>query len=219
MRRPLTGDGASSLLMFTGGDAYDPVLGRTYNEIGGEARSMHKCQGMSQLLPLPGVSARLRPGPRGYRLRDTVLPGGVNRHDRELFDGVDTALASLARFAGAQPPAGADRRPRRASRRRAPTRRAAFDAEGIAAAVAAAGRAGSTAVRALRAELARMRSRRRGALRDRHPAGAEGGAVRARRCCSPPTCGSRRSPTTASSWPGSRCRSTLIAANRGDARR
>src|SRR5713226_3498064 len=29
---------------------YDPLLGKTYSEIGSEARSMHKCQGMGQLL-------------------------------------------------------------------------------------------------------------------------------------------------------------------------
>ena len=52
-QQPLAGEGASKPLAFTGGEAYDPVLGRTYNEISGEARSMHKCQGMSQLLPLP----------------------------------------------------------------------------------------------------------------------------------------------------------------------
>ncbi len=34
--------------------AFDPLLGRTYSEIGLEARSMHKCQGTSQLLLLPG---------------------------------------------------------------------------------------------------------------------------------------------------------------------
>src|SRR5215218_5486991 len=36
---------------------YDPLLGRTYNEIGTEARSMHKCQGMAQLLSLPGPTS------------------------------------------------------------------------------------------------------------------------------------------------------------------
>ena len=104
----LQGDGASSLFSFTGGESYDPLLGRTCNEIAGEARSMHKCQGMSQLLPLPGVSEGFGPpgGPRGYRLRDTVLPGGVNRPDAEMFDGVDTSLAGLVAYAGASPPAG-----------------------------------------------------------------------------------------------------------------
>ncbi|HTD62306.1 MAG TPA: PIG-L family deacetylase, partial [Gemmatimonadaceae bacterium] len=30
--------------------SYDPLLGKSYSEIGTEARSMHKCQGMAQLL-------------------------------------------------------------------------------------------------------------------------------------------------------------------------
>src|SRR5436305_496884 len=33
--------------------SYDPLLGKTYAEIGSEGRSMHKCQGMGQLLSLP----------------------------------------------------------------------------------------------------------------------------------------------------------------------
>ena len=71
---------ASAILPFTGGEAYDPILGRTYAEIGGEARSMHKCQGMSQLLPLPAAERQQGfGGSRGYRLHDTVLPDGVNR--------------------------------------------------------------------------------------------------------------------------------------------
>ncbi|HVI84399.1 MAG TPA: PIG-L family deacetylase, partial [bacterium] len=35
--------------------AYDPLLGRTYAEIGNDARSNHKCQGMGGLPPLPGA--------------------------------------------------------------------------------------------------------------------------------------------------------------------
>lgn len=94
---------ASIPLNFTGGDVFDPVLGRTYNEIAGEARSQHKCQGMSQLLPLPaGGGGPMGPGGvRAYRLRDSVLEGGVARPEKEIFDGVDTSLRSLARFAGA----------------------------------------------------------------------------------------------------------------------
>ena len=97
-----------SPLNFTGGDGFDPVLGRTYNEIGGEARSMHKCQGMSQLLPLaaPIGGGGFNPGGvRAYRLRDSVLEGGVSRPEREIFDGIDTSLRSLTRFAGAGAPA------------------------------------------------------------------------------------------------------------------
>ena len=110
---------ADRVLNFTGGDVFDPVLGRTYNEIGGEARSMHKCQGMSQLLPLPastgggGFGAGGGPGGvRAYRLRDTVLDGGVARTEREIFDGVDTGLRSLLSFAPGAPAelgAGLDR--------------------------------------------------------------------------------------------------------------
>ena len=43
---------------------YDPLLGKTYAEIGTEARSMHKCQGMAQLLALPGPSAPTLPARR-----------------------------------------------------------------------------------------------------------------------------------------------------------
>ena len=35
---------------------FDAALGRSYAELGLEARSMHKCQGTSQLLLLPGQS-------------------------------------------------------------------------------------------------------------------------------------------------------------------
>ena len=48
---------------------YDPLLGRTYAEIGTEARSMHKCQGMAQLLSLPG------PAPSTFELVESTLPG------------------------------------------------------------------------------------------------------------------------------------------------
>ena len=148
----LTGEGASQLLMFRGGDTYDPILGRTCNEIAGEARSMHKCQGMSQLLPLPGVSEGFGSGPRAYRLRDTVLAGGVNRADPEMFDGVDTALSSLAAYAGAQPPAELVAGLTRIASSVADAR-AAVAAKGSGAAVAPLA-AGLEAVRGLRKALA-----------------------------------------------------------------
>ena len=150
----LTGEGASQLFLFTGGDTYDPILGRTCNEIAGEARSMHKCQGMSQLLPLPGVTEGFGSGPRAYRLRDTVLPGGVNRPDPEMFDGVDTALSSLAGYAGGQPPAALTAGLTRIASSVADAR-AALAAKGSAAAVAPLA-AGLRAVRGLRTELAGM---------------------------------------------------------------
>jgi LmbE family N-acetylglucosaminyl deacetylase len=77
---------------------FDSLLGRTYAEIGSHARSMHKCQGMSPLVRLPGpASAR-------YRLIETTLPGQADVPERSLFDGVDRSIEGLARFAGSQPP-------------------------------------------------------------------------------------------------------------------
>ena len=77
---------------------FDSVLGRTYSELGIEARSMHKCQGTSQLLPLPGQSVN-----RTYRLRDSVI-GQPGVAPASLFEGIDTTLPGLARFAGEQTP-------------------------------------------------------------------------------------------------------------------
>src|SRR5712671_2773901 len=48
---------------------YDPLLGRTYSEIGTEARSMHKCQGQAQLLALPGPSSTT------YQLAESPIAG------------------------------------------------------------------------------------------------------------------------------------------------
>ncbi|MEE2790095.1 MAG: PIG-L family deacetylase [Acidobacteriota bacterium] len=77
---------------------FDPLLGRTFAEIGSEARSMHKCQGMSPLVMLPGsASAR-------YRLAETVIPGHMEAFERSLFDGVNTSIEGLSRFAGPEPP-------------------------------------------------------------------------------------------------------------------
>ena len=74
--------------------SFDPVLGRSYAELGLEARSMHKCQGTSQLLLLPGQSQN-----RTYRLQDSRLDAG-NAAPKDLFDGIDTSLVGLTRFAG-----------------------------------------------------------------------------------------------------------------------
>ena len=79
---------------------YDTLLGRTYAEIGSHARSMHKCQGTSPLIMLPGQAAA------SYRLTDTSIPGWVANDESSLFDGVDTSIEGLARFAGTSPPSG-----------------------------------------------------------------------------------------------------------------
>jgi hypothetical protein len=141
--------------MFQGGPQYDSVLGRTYNEMAGEARSMHKCQGMTQLLPLPGDGGRMGPGSiRAYRLRDTVLPDGVDRTEADPFDGVDTSLASLAGYAGATPPAALVSGLATIAGH-VQTARRALGVEGSAGTVPALA-SGLTAVRALRRDLAGM---------------------------------------------------------------
>src|SRR5258708_14521653 len=78
---------------------YDPLLGKTYNEIGSEARSMHKCQGMGQLLSLPAPASFAT-----YQLDETTLLAQMQKDETSLFDGVDSSLASLARLAGARAP-------------------------------------------------------------------------------------------------------------------
>jgi LmbE family N-acetylglucosaminyl deacetylase len=77
---------------------FEPLLGRTFVELGIEARSMHKCQGTSQLLPLPGAT-----GARTYRLQDTVI-GQAGVAPPSMFDGIDTSLTGLVRFAGSAAP-------------------------------------------------------------------------------------------------------------------
>ena len=79
---------------------YDTLLGRTYAEIGSHARSMHKCQGTSPLIRLPG------PATASYRLVHTSIPGQADRDESSLFDGIDTSIEGLARFAGPRPPSG-----------------------------------------------------------------------------------------------------------------
>ena len=78
---------------------YDPLLGATWAEIGSRARGMHKCQGMSQFVALSSGAAGGR-----YRLAETTL-AERSAAETSLFDGVDTTIAGLARFAGANPPA------------------------------------------------------------------------------------------------------------------
>src|SRR5436190_2906150 len=56
---------------------YDSLLGKTYAEIGSEARSMHKCQGMGQLLPLPTPSST-----SSYQLDESLVPGRMQKDER-----------------------------------------------------------------------------------------------------------------------------------------
>jgi LmbE family N-acetylglucosaminyl deacetylase len=80
---------------------YDQLLGKTYNEIGSEARSMHKCQGMGQLLSLPAPATAFA---ASYQLVETTLPAQMQKDETSLFEGVDSSVQSLAKFAGARAP-------------------------------------------------------------------------------------------------------------------
>ena len=73
---------------------YDSLLGRTYAEIGSLARSMHKSQGMAQLIRLPGPAAAR------YRLADSIIAGQAGIAETSLFDDVDTTIAGLAQYVG-----------------------------------------------------------------------------------------------------------------------
>ena len=134
---------------------YDPLLGRTYAEIGTDARSNHKCQGTTGLPPLPGfANGRGGFGSQGFTLIDSKIPGQVDKTETSLFDGIDTRLEALAQYAGPNPPAAlTEGLARMASD--AKTARDAFDA-GNDSATAAPIEAGLTAVRALRAQLPSM---------------------------------------------------------------
>jgi len=138
---------------------YDELLGRTYAEIGADARSNHKCQGASGLPPLPGFGGgRGGPGAGGqlqYQLVDSTIPGQMQKDESGLFDDVDVSLAGIAQFAGANPP-DALTSGLAAIVDRAATARRAFDA-GDDAATAAPIEAGLAAIRALRGQLASMR--------------------------------------------------------------
>ncbi len=129
------------------GNQFDPLIGRTYNELGSEARAMHMCQGMPQLVSLPG------PQPRAYVLHDTVLPQPKAEQNADLFAGIDTGLRSLARYGrGGSPALGLAIEALEGQVRNA---RMAFDAKGVAGARAALPQV-LTTVRALRAQLVNM---------------------------------------------------------------
>jgi LmbE family N-acetylglucosaminyl deacetylase len=72
---------------------YDPILGRSYYQVGTEARSSHKCQGMAQLRALPGSRHSM------WKLEDSVID--VAAEERDLFEGIPTGLDRLEQLSGA----------------------------------------------------------------------------------------------------------------------
>ncbi|SPE40690.1 LmbE family protein (fragment) [Candidatus Sulfopaludibacter sp. SbA3] len=127
--------------------SYDPLLGRTYSEIGSDARSYHKC-----LAPLAGgAGGRGGRGGGGYQLMESSIAGQVGKDETSLFDGIDTSLTAVAQYAGPNPPQAlvAGLAAVMAEGRKAQSAFAAGNDAGTAPPV----EAGLTAIRALRAQL------------------------------------------------------------------
>jgi LmbE family N-acetylglucosaminyl deacetylase len=141
-------------------ETYDPLLGRTYADIGADARGSHKCQGVGGGGGRgPGFGGGGRGpagfgGGRGYSLIDTTISGELGKQEKSLFDGIDTSLTSIAQYAGDNPPAAltAGLATIFGEARLAQNRFAEGDDAGTADPV----EAGLAAVRALREELPSM---------------------------------------------------------------
>jgi hypothetical protein len=76
---------------------YDPLLGLTWQELGSLARTMHRCQGASQLEADPGPAEGI------YTLVDEFASSQSERRaerpEADILDGIDTTVAGLARLA------------------------------------------------------------------------------------------------------------------------
>jgi LmbE family N-acetylglucosaminyl deacetylase len=161
--------------------AYDPLLGRTYADIGNDARTAHKCQGVGGLggagfgggrggpggAPPPEAAAAGRGAPAagrggeapfggrgGYSLVDTTIAGELQKPEASVLDGVDTSLTGIAQYAGANPP-GALTEALTTILDHAKAAQKAF-AQGNDGGTAAPVEAGLTAIRALRTKLGGM---------------------------------------------------------------
>ncbi len=76
---------------------YEPLLGCTIAEAGSVAYGMHMCQGRVPMVPPPGG------GQARYRLVERV-PARPVTTEGSLFDGLETSLSNLVRYAGDRPP-------------------------------------------------------------------------------------------------------------------
>ncbi len=70
---------------------YDPVLGRSFREIGAEGYSKHRSQGNGAVYALPGQSYE------NFRLVDSAAGGKTP--DGSFFDSMDTSLSAIAGLA------------------------------------------------------------------------------------------------------------------------
>ena len=108
---PASGDAATVRIDTA---VWDPLLGRTYADLGAEARSAHRCQGMGQVRAAPGfpsVLAETRAASDGTALGPAGTEG--------LFAGIPAGLERLEAFVNGTPEAAAKARARLASLRQA----------------------------------------------------------------------------------------------------
>lgn len=99
----------------------DPLLGLSWQAVGGLARANHRCQGMGQLLPPPNA------GEGRYVLVDSEPP--VSAAEADLLDGIDASLLGLLHFADSEPNRAALASDLDALQRALDAARAAFDSE------------------------------------------------------------------------------------------
>lgn len=88
-RRDETNQGQPVVTMQTG--LYDPLLGKTYFQVGMEGRTYHRCQGMQQLIPLP------RDNSSQWKLVDATIE--IQNPEADLYDGIDTSLFAIEAYA------------------------------------------------------------------------------------------------------------------------
>ncbi len=87
------GDTGEAVVRVPVGD-WDPVLGRSYREIGSEGYSKHRSQGNGAVYALPGRAYD------SYRLVDSTV--GSKTSGESLFDSIDTSLSSIGELAGTE---------------------------------------------------------------------------------------------------------------------
>ncbi|HSF16673.1 MAG TPA: PIG-L family deacetylase [Vicinamibacteria bacterium] len=72
---------------------YDPILGRSYYQMGAEARANHRCQGMGQLRAAAGPHDSL------WKLEDARIE--VDENEQDLFDGIPMGIERIKTFTDA----------------------------------------------------------------------------------------------------------------------
>jgi LmbE family N-acetylglucosaminyl deacetylase len=88
---PSTGGEKGALVQVPVGD-YDPVLGRSYREIGSEGYSKHRTQGDGTSFALPGRASE------SYELMDSIT--GNKQNGNSFFDSIDTSLMAIWELVG-----------------------------------------------------------------------------------------------------------------------